>query len=226
MRPLCTALLASVLVLTSAVSGQANTQLFASLTNSAEFPPTNPTTGGANPQPRPASFGVAFFDLNDARTAMTFNATIFNIDFTGSQTADTNDNLTIAHIHANATASPTGPTFTAGVVWGFFGTPFNDNNPNDIVFTPFPAGSGLVGGTISGKWDAPEGNNTTLAAQIPNILNGHSYINFHTVQFGGGEIRGFLTVIPEPTTNVLLGVGAVAGLLGFGWRRNRWQKAA
>jgi hypothetical protein len=35
-----------------------------------------------------------------------------------------------------------------------------------------------------------EGNNTTLTAQLPNILSGHAYINFHTVQFGGGEIRG------------------------------------
>jgi len=50
--------------------------------------------------------------------------------------------------------------------------------------------AGGVGGTFSGKWDAPEGNNTTLAAQLPNIRAGHAYINFHTTQFGGGEIRG------------------------------------
>jgi len=70
---------------------------------------------------------------------------------------------------------------------GFFGTPFNDNNPNDAVNTPT---SGGVGGTFSGKWDAPEGNGTTLAAQLTNFRTGHAYINFHTTQFGGGEIRG------------------------------------
>jgi len=73
------------------------------------------------------------------------------------------------------------------VVWGFFGAPLNDTTPNDVVNTPFGAG---VGGTISGKWDAPEGNATTLAAQLSNILAGRAYINFHTTQFGGGEVRG------------------------------------
>ncbi len=116
------------------------------------------------------------FVLNDAMTSMTMQVTIFNIDFTGTQTADVNDNLTAAHIHA----SPTATTVNAPVVWGFFGSPFNDNNPNDVVVTPFATG---VGGTITGKWDAPEGNGTTLAAQLPNILSGNSYINFHTTQF-------------------------------------------
>jgi hypothetical protein len=73
------------------------------------------------------------------------------------------------------------------VVWGFFGTPFNDNNPNDQVVIPFTTG---VGGQINGKWDAPEGNGTTLAAQLSNLREGRAYVNFHTTQFGGGEIRG------------------------------------
>ncbi len=115
-------------------------------------------------------------------------------------------------IHAAPTVTP---TTNAPVVWGFFGSPFNDNNPNDQVFTPFATG---VGGTISGKWDAPEGTNTTLAAQLPNILSGNSYINFHTVQFGGGEIRGAL-VVPEPSTILLFGVGTLGLALG----RWRWQ---
>ena len=102
-------------------------------------------------------------------------------------------------------------------MWGFFGAPFNDNNPNDVVNTPFATG---VGGVISGKWDAPEGNGTTLAAQLSNILSGHAYINFHTTQFGGGEIRGAILVVPEPSTIVLLGVG-LAGLALHGWRRRQ-----
>src|SRR5882762_6194235 len=86
--------------------GYASTILSANLTNAQENPPTVPTlTGGGGP--RPASFGTATFTLNDAQTAMTFTATIFNIDFTGSQTADTNDNLLAAHIHASPTVTPT-----------------------------------------------------------------------------------------------------------------------
>jgi uncharacterized protein (TIGR03118 family) len=153
-----------------------------SLTNSQEVPPTVPTTttGAA----RPASFGTAKFTLNAAQTAMTMTATISNIDATGSQTADTNDNLVAAHIHAGAAVAP---GVNGSVVWGFFGAPFNDNNPNDAVATPT---SGGVGGTFTGKWDAPEGNGTTLAAQLSNLRQGRAYINFHTTQFGGGEIRG------------------------------------
>jgi uncharacterized protein (TIGR03118 family) len=163
-----------------ATAGLSPSNFVVKLTNSQENPPTFPTTtGGAR---RPASFGTATFSMNTAQTQMTFTATVNNIDFTGSQTADTNDNLVAAHIHAGPSV---GPGVNGPVVWGFFGAPFNDNNPNDVVNTP----SG-VGGTISGKWDPPEGNNTTFAAQLANLKGGRAYINFHTSQFGGGEIRG------------------------------------
>jgi hypothetical protein len=204
-----------VLALTlSSASARADIFLHASLSNSAENPPTVPTTSlGAT---RPASFGTADFVLNTAGTALSFTATIFNIDFNGTQTADINDNLVAAHIHAAPTVTPTtnGP-----VVWGFFGSPFNDNNPNDMVFAPFATG---VGGTISGKWDAPEGNGTTLALQLANILGGHSYINFHTTQFGGGEVRGNIAAVPEPSTWAML----ILGFAGIGFMAYRRRKSA
>lgn len=204
-------------LLAASAGAQAGITLNATLTNAQENPPTTPTTStGA---PRPASFGIATFFINDAMTSMTFSATIFNIDFTGLQTADTFDNLVAAHIHAGPTAVPGS---NAPVVWGFFGTPFNDNSPNDVVTTPFATG---VGGTISGKWDAPEGNATTFAAQLTNILTGLSYINFHTVQFGGGEIRGRIlavTAVPEPETTALM----LAGLTVLaGWARRRARRS-
>jgi hypothetical protein len=37
-----------------------------------------------------------------------------------------------------------------------------------------------------------EGNGTMLAAQLPNLLAGLAYVNFRTVQFPAGEIRGQL----------------------------------
>ena len=160
------------------------------------------TTG----EPRPASFGTATFTLSADMMSMTMVAEINNIDFTGSQTADTNDNLAAAHIHAGPSVTA---TTTGGVVWGFFGAPFHDNNPNDQVVTPFASG---VGGTITGKWDAPEGNSTTLAAQLDHILNGRAYVNFHTSQFGGGEIRGTILVVPEPGTILLALFGATVCL--------------
>ncbi|HBB87962.1 MAG TPA: TIGR03118 family protein [Blastocatellia bacterium] len=171
-----------------------------SLTNSQEVPPTVPTTtGGAA---RPASSGTARFQFNSAQTALAMNVSVSNIDFTGSQTADVNDNLLNAHIHAGASVAPgvNGP-----VVWGFFGSPFNNNNPNDNVVTPLSSG---VGGSVRGTWDAPEGNGTTLAAQLNNLREGRAYINFHTTQFGGGEIRGNFPAADSFRNSLVAGLNA------------------
>ena len=114
-------------------SAQAGVIFHADLTTGAEagansfadptrgLPTTGPGLGLGDP--RPLSFGTADFFLNDAGTALSFTATVFNIDFTGSQTPGPNDNLVAAHIHAGGAAAPTFP-----VVWGFFGSPFNDGN--------------------------------------------------------------------------------------------------
>ena len=53
---------------------------------------------------------------------------------------------------------------------------------------------------------------TTAAAQAWSA--GKWYFNIHTSAFSGGEIRGFTTVVPEPSTVVLLAGGLAA--VGFG----------
>jgi hypothetical protein len=223
MLRLRTALLASSVALIACTGGQAaSIILTANITTGQEVPPTtNNLTNSSTGQARPLPFGTATFVLdttNPTAPFMTFTATIFNIDVTGSQTPnDSNDNLLNAHIHAGPLVAPgvNGP-----VAWGFFGSPFNDNNPNDSpnpgMVIPFTTG---VGGTFSGKWDAPEGNGTTLIAQLANIQAGRAYINFHTTQNPGGEIRGFLIPpsVPEPSSILLLGIGAVA-VIGASWR--------
>lgn len=187
-----------------AAAGQAEMIFVADMTTGQEFTLNGITTTTGDPRPMP--FGSATFILNDAMTELTFTGTIFNIDVTGDQTTDTNDNLRAAHIHAG----PNVPPATNSVVWGFFGMPFNDTLAPVTTLTPFGTG---VGGTFAGTWNGPEGNNTTLADQLANLAAGRAYINFHTIQNPGGEIRGALVLTPEPSTVGLMAVGGLALLL-------------
>ena len=57
------------------------------------------------------------------------------------------------------------------------------------------------------------------AALFAGIMSGRAYLNIHTSQNPGGEIRGFLTAVPEPSTVALTGM-AFAGL-AFIYRRRR-----
>lgn len=184
--------------------------LTASLTGSQEFPSNASTATG---------FGT--FVLNDAQTALTMDVTVFGLDFTGLQTPNNpNDNLTNAHIHAGVPGPNSGlPGTNAGVRWGFIGLPFNDTVIPNVVVTPFVNG---VGGRVVGAWDQLEGNSTTLTDQIPNILAGRSYINFHTALFPGGEIRGQLVATPLPASFAIWGLGGV----GLGLFMRRRQRAA
>ena len=66
--------------------------------------------------------------------------------------------------------------------------------------------SAVTGGTFT---DAPI---QFTAPQAADLMNGKFYINLHTTTNGGGEMRGFLVAVPEPTAPLLglLGLGAVA----------------
>jgi hypothetical protein len=189
-------------------------------------PPRIPTTStGAA---RPNSFGHGIFVLNDAMTELSMDVTVFHIDVTANtpdppitptgspQTSDANDNLVAAHIHASATAGQ--PGTNAGVVWGFFGAPDHNTTPDDLVIVAFSTaspgpGGETVGGRFTATWNLPEGAGGGLAGQLPNIFAGRSYINFHTTQFTGGEIRGQLIQTPEPASAMLWSLSALGTAL-------------
>ena len=75
----------------------------------------------------------------------------------------------------------------------------------------------LVGWNPSASAGGFNGNVTILAGDVAALENGQFYMNVHTATNGGGEIRGYLTVVPEPSSAALLMMGA----LGIAVRRRR-----
>jgi hypothetical protein len=159
------------------------------------------------PVPDEGSSGTGLFILNDDNPAtpfMTYNVSIMGLDLDGNQTlGNANDNVAAAHIHR----APFGTN--GGVVFGQIG-PNHDTTPNDLIVNP-------ATGTISGKWDAGEGSTTLLtligAGVFNTDANGRTslYYNVHTTDHPGGEIRGQLTLIPEPAS-CMLGLVGIAAL--------------
>ena len=98
-------------------------------------------------------------------------------------------------------------------------TPPGTNIPVAVGFPDFPA---TTSGTYQQTFDLTEASVYTAsfltdfgggtaagaeAALIAGLNDGQAYVNIHNESFPGGEIRGFLTAVPEPASVLLLGVG-------------------
>jgi hypothetical protein len=115
----------------------------------------------------------------------TFELTGASMAYTINYSGLSGTSVNNAHIHIGPVGVQGGP-----VVHGFTG--------------PFTAPAG----TISGTW-----NNMT-AQNISDLNAGLFYVNIHTLpNFPGGEIRGQITAVPEPSTWALLAAGGFAAAL-------------
>ena len=94
-----------------------------------------------------------------------------------------------------------GPTLDGGVA--AFPENANVKYPlNSLAGWNNSASSGGFNGTIS-----------ILASDEPALLNGQFYFNAHTTLNPGGEIRGQLVMVPEPSVVALAAIGAGLVLL-------------
>jgi hypothetical protein len=108
------------------------------------------------------------------------------------------NNAPFGHIHCCTAVAGTG---SSGVALGFTPLPQATTGSYVNIFNLAPvAFDNLLAGTTAGK----------------------AYVNIHTPgTYGAGEIRGFLTPVPEPETYALM----LAGLGVLGWFAKRRQQA-
>lgn len=83
---------------------------------------------------------------------------------------------------------------------------------------------GSTAGIIAGVWKNTDAQPLT-AALVDRLKTEGIYINLHTSNFPGGEIRGQLFLVPEPSAIALTGLGLV-GLLAIQRRRRPTRATA
>lgn len=153
---------------------------------------------GANENPSVATpgNGTALIDLDTVTRLMTIDVTF--ADLLGTTTA--------AHIHccaapsANAMVATQVPTF-AGFPLGVSSGSYLNTFDMTLASSYNPAFITAHGGTVD----------SAFADLLAGMLGGSAYLNIHTTQFPGGEIRGTLMRVPEPASLALVGI-ALAGL--------------
>lgn len=183
-----------MLLLFSAVAKADQLVFTATLTGSQEVPPSGSS-----------GIGSALVTFDTVTNLMTVNVSFAGL---GSPTI-------ASHIHcctppgANAivaTAVPTFPGFPLGVTTGTYLMTFDLT----LASTYNPAFITAHGGTVAGA----------QAAFIAGLTSGQTYLNIHTSQFPGGEIRGQLQAVPEPATLLLL----ITGIAGAGVLKKRHKR--
>ena len=150
---------------------------------------------------------------------MSFNASasllFFEVNLDGMQQVPPNDSLGFGSVLLTFDDATNFLVITSG----FYEDLLSDITASHIHQAP----SGINGpviitlmhtGGISGELS---GGGELTGDQVTSLFNHGLYINVHSVDFPGGEIRGKITLIPAPGALTLL---VVAGLIGKRRRRN------
>src|SRR5262245_34821680 len=186
-----------VLVLTASAALASPITFVATLTGPGENPPNNsPGTGNAT------------VTMDSALHTLTVSAAFANL------LAPT----TAAHIHCCTV--PPGTAIVATVMPAFPGFPLGVTSGT----LPQVTLDMTLASSYNGAFITANGGTTASAEAVlfSGIAAGTAYFNIHTAApngFPGGEIRGFLAAVPEPSTFVLVGFG-VGAILALRRRRN------
>ena len=190
MMTIRSALTALLVVVAAALAPAANSAI---LTFDAELAGTNEVPPNASP-----GTGQGRVEIDTVLRTMRLEMSFMNLLFP----------TTASHIHccalpgANggvATQVPTFAGFPLGVTSGTYLQVFDMT----LASSYNPAFIAAQGGTPLSAFDA----------LVANMQAGLTYLNIHTVQFGGGEIRGQLVKVAEPGTLALVLIACAALLV-------------
>jgi hypothetical protein len=167
---------------------------------------------GANESPANSSPGIGFGIANFDPSAHTLQLLVNFSGLQGTTTASHIHAPTLLTLSGNAGVATTTPAFAGfplGVTSGVY------SNTLDLTL----ASSYNAAYITSNGGSIPASESALFSA----LLAGKAYLNIHTTAYGGGEIRGFLTAVPEPSTLALLGLCAV-GMAARSWKKKRASK--
>jgi CHRD domain/PEP-CTERM motif len=171
------------------------------------------TLSGPNESPANTSpgLGAGIVNYNDASHTLELAVTFEGL--TGTVTA--------SHIHA-ATAAPfTGTAGVATTVPTFAGFPLGVTLGSYANTLDLTAAASYNPSFVTANGGTTAGAEAALAAAM---AEGKAYWNIHSTAFPGGEIRGFLVPIPEPSILALAGLGVIGIGLGA-WSKRVVSKA-
>lgn len=172
------------------------------------------------PDVESSATGNGIFKLNDAEDKLEYEIEIMG-EIANLGDDNSNNKITKVHLHVIE-----GDEFRNGEIFDDGKHVFNVYAPDDNDLQIIQDDEKV---TFKGMWDAndfvPENpgllDNRTLTSQLDNLFAGNLFVNIHTADNPGAEIRGIIKQVPENNGSLAL---VIAGCTYLLWNQKKVKK--